>query len=219
MSGRQTNLALLGLTALAFLTGFGAFSIGTKTGWVVVVAHSTIGLATLLLARSKSSVARRGLARSRSGTGLSVALSVVALLTVATGVLQVSGLSPNLAVVTTMQVHVGAGVTMVVLTAVHFIQRPVSPRVADLSRRNLIRFGGLLGAAGLLYVGFEAVWGTTSAPASSRRFTGSHRIEDIADVPATQWLNDADPQLSYLHQVALVGSFVTGADLAESTTG
>ncbi len=213
MSGRQTNLALLGLTALAFVTGFGAFSVGTQTGWVVVVAHSTIGLATLLVARAKTSVARRGLARNRSGKALSISLAVTAILTVATGLLQVSGLAPNLAVVTTMQVHVGAGVTLVVLTAIHLFQRPVLPRVADLSRRNLIRFGGLLGGAGLLYVGIEAVWGVTSAPASSRRFTGSHRIEDIADVPATEWLNDADPQLDDSHQIALAGSFINVPDL------
>jgi hypothetical protein len=214
MSGRQTNLALLGLTALAFVSGFGAFSVGTQTGWVVVVAHSTIGLATLLVARAKTSVARRGLARNRSGKALSISLAVTASLTVGTGVVQVSGLAPDLVVVTTMQLHVGAGVTLVVLTAIHLFQRPVLPRVADLSRRNLIRFGGLLGAAGLLYVATEAAWGATSAPGSSRRFTGSHRIEDIARVPATQWLNDADPRLAQSHQVALAGSFVNALDLA-----
>ena len=59
-AGRRTNLALLGLLLLAFLTGLLAYGIGTPTAATVVVAvHGAAGLGLLLLVPWKAVIVRR----------------------------------------------------------------------------------------------------------------------------------------------------------------
>ena len=194
--GRTTNLALLALTGMALVTGVVAFTMGSAPVWFVVTTHAVVGFGVVVLTRWKTVIARRGMKRRRAGTGLSFALAVATLVTIITGILQVSGLSDRIGPVSVMQVHVATGVATTVLLLIHFTQRPVRPRKADLNRRNLIRVGGLIGAAGLAYMATETAWRLTSAPGAERRVTGSHQISEPTSVPATQWLNDTVPTLS-----------------------
>lgn len=214
MAGRNTNLALAGLTILAVVSGFVSFGIGTPTGGWLVVAHGLIGLSLIVLTPWKWVIARRGMERHRSGRWLSIFLAVVVLLTIASGIIQVVGATDRIGPFTNMQVHVGAGLAALALTLLHLRQRPVSPRPTDLSRRNALRSAGLLGAGGALYVATEAIWSVTGAPGTHRRFTGSHSVGDGARVPPTQWLNDRVQRLDAdTHRVEVLGTPRTVAEL------
>ena len=48
-SGAQTNLALLGLLSIAFLTGWLAFAFGTGPSRLSLIVHATGGVAIVLL--------------------------------------------------------------------------------------------------------------------------------------------------------------------------
>ena len=64
-AGRRTNLALLGLLLLAFVTGVLAYGVGTPTAATVVVAtHGAAGLALLLLVPWKAVIVRRAWPRA-----------------------------------------------------------------------------------------------------------------------------------------------------------
>lgn len=197
MAGRRTNLALLALLAAAFATGVLAYGIGA--GWErwVVIAHGALGLGIVLLAPWKSVIARRGLRRRRPGSGASVALSILVAVTVVSGMLHATGLGVSLGPVTAMQVHVAAAVAAIPLAVWHVLARRVRPRRTDLSRRNLLRAGAVLGGAGLAYGAVEGMVRLGSLPGADRRFTGSHERGSFApeDMPVTQWLNDPVPAI------------------------
>ena len=216
MSSRQTNLALLGLAFLAVVSGFAAFGVGTNTGQWVVVAHGILGLSLLVLSPWKSVIARRGLGKEKSGRGISLALAVMVLATLVSGLVLVSGFAERLGPLTMTQIHVGSGLTSLLLVGVHYAQRPVRPRAADVSRRNAIRSVGILGSGGLLYLMAEGAWQLTDAPGATRRFTGSHEIVEASRIPATQWLNDRVQHLDHSrHRVTVGGREFTVPALAE----
>ena len=215
MASRQTNLGLLLLAVAAVASGFGAFSTGTPPGRWVVVAHAVIGLAMLTLAPWKSIIARRGMARRRTGRWVSVALAGMVLLTIASGLILVSGITDRMGPLTLTQIHVGGGLASLALVAVHYAQRPVRPRREDLTRRNLIRAALVVGAGGAAYLLGEGVLGLTGVPGSRRRFTGSHEIADAGRIPATQWLNDRVQHLDpATHVVSVAGRDFTADELS-----
>lgn len=217
MASRQTNLALLGLTVLAVVSGFAGFGVGTISGRWVVIAHGVLGLSLLVLAPWKSMIAKRGMAKERSGRALSLALAGAVLATIVSGLLLVSGWADRLGGLTMTQIHVGSGLLSLALVVVHYAQRPVRPRATDASRRNAIRSAGVLGAGGLLYLGTEGAWQLTQAPGAVRRFTGSHEIPEASRIPATQWLNDRVQHLDpSSHEVLVQGRPFTVAELVEA---
>lgn len=215
MRARQTNLALLGLTVLAILSGFAAFAIGTEPGRWLVVAHGLIGLSILALSPWKSMIARRGLARVRSGRWISLLLAGMVLITIVSGLVLVSGIADRVGPFTTTQIHVGGGLFALALVTVHYLQRPVRPRKEDLSRRNLVRTVLVLATGGAAYLLGEGLWKLTGAPGSRRRFTGSHEIVEASRIPATQWLNDRVQHLDRsAHTVVVVGRGYTAGELS-----
>lgn len=195
-NGRRTNVALLALLPVALLTGTVAFAVGTPAAArVVVVVHGAVGLGVVVLAPWKSAVVRRGLRRGRRGWEASVLLAVLAVTTVVTGVAHAGGLVHLGFGVTAMQVHVGAALALVPLACWHALARPARPRRADLSRRALLRTGGLVAGAGAAWVGTEAAWVVAGTRGADRRVTGSHErgSGDPAAMPVTQWLFDRVP--------------------------
>jgi DMSO/TMAO reductase YedYZ molybdopterin-dependent catalytic subunit len=195
MAGRRTNLALLLLLLAALGTGVLAYAIGTRWGGVVVVVHGAVGLAIVLLAPWKSVIARRGLRRRRPGSWASVALSALVAATILFGVLHATGLAVQLGPVSAMQLHVGAALLAVPFALWHVLARRVRMRRTDLSRRNLLRTGAVLGGAGLVYAAAEGVVHAAAFPGAERRFTGSYERGSSRpeEMPVTQWLNDAVP--------------------------
>lgn len=216
MSGRNVNLALAGLTILAVASGFVAFGAGTPSGGWIIVAHGLIGMSLIVLTPWKWAIARRGIDHNGPSRWLSIGLALAVTLTIASGFIQVVGLTDRIGPFTNMQVHVGSGLVALALTVVHVLQRPVKPRSTDLNRRNAVRSVGLLGAAGSLYLATEAIWAITDVPASRRRFTGSHAIGHGERPPATQWLNDSVQRIdASRHMVEIAGAAHTVSSLDE----
>lgn len=211
MSDRITNLGLGVLVALAVATGFTAFSIGTPTGRWVVILHGITGLGVIVVSPWKTVIARRGLARPRTGLWISLGLASSTILTLASGVILTIGHVDRIGPFTMMQLHVAAGLLTLVITFVHSRQRPVKARRTDFSRRAALRATGTLGMAGLLYVGAEAALTATGAPGGNRRFTGSHDVGPGAPRP-TSWLDDRTPSIDVMSHKVLLPSGIRTVD-------
>ncbi len=195
MAGRQTNLALLALLATALATGGLAYGTGTGIGAWVAFAHGAAGLALVLLVPWKQVVVRRGLRRRRASRWASVALGVLVVTAVGTGLLFSTGLNLRYGPLNAMQVHVGSALLAIPLAVQHVWARPQRVRAADLSRRTLLRAGGLAGAAAVGWVAVEATTRLLRLPGRERRFTGSYERGsfDPQAMPATSWIDDRVP--------------------------
>ena len=194
MGGRRTNLALLLLLAIAFATGWLAFSFTSLDSRLALVVHGLAGLAILGLLPWKSLLAKRSLARRRRElvSLAALLLGLLVLVSIGFGVLHSSGgpflwtvpLLDRVPVVrdlTAMDFHVGAALALLPLVVWHLLARPVRVRPTDLSRRVFLRFGLLLGAAGAALV---------VLPSATRAPTGSYRLGEL---PSTSWMFDAVP--------------------------
>lgn len=199
---RPVNVTLLALSVITAGTGVLAFAVGTEPAAPVVVAvHGGAGLGMLLLAPAKIGIARRGLARpGRPRKVIGLALVVLVVLALGSGLLHAIGGFRTYLGLTPIQIHVGSVVGMGVLLVGHVLahhrfrtRRPPSQyrwlpllRRTDLDRRLALR-------GALLVVGAAALW--TVAPGRERRFTGSHELGSgqPALMPVTQWMFDAVP--------------------------
>ncbi|HEV7962952.1 MAG TPA: hypothetical protein VGP57_10495, partial [Actinoplanes sp.] len=169
-AGRRVDL-VLGLLLLAgVLTGVAANTIGVNWPLDLIQLHAAAALAIVLIAPWKYVVIRRGLKRSRrsrSTKGLSIALAVLVVITIASGLIHSTGRLEFVGPLTLMQIHVGAAVGALVVVVAHFLMHSVRPRRADADRRALLRLA-VLGAGAAVAT---AAW--DSGAATSRRFTGS----------------------------------------------
>jgi hypothetical protein len=196
-TGRRTNLALLGLLALAFASGSLTFVLGAPSTRWTAVAHGVASLAILVAAPWKSVVVRRGWRRARPGRAASAVLAGLAVVVVATGLAHSTGLWVGRGQLAPMFLHVGAALLLLPFAARHVIARPQRPRATDLSRRALLRTGAGLASAGALYGAIEGVVRLADLPGADRRFTGSleRGSYDPAALPTVQWLDDRPPTL------------------------
>ena len=193
-AGRGTNLALLVLLIGALVTGGVAFAIGGSWAFWALAAHGVVGLALVLLAPWKSVISARGLRRAKPGTRASVLLAVLIVITVASGIAHAVGLwTSGLA----MQVHVGAALVSIALAIWHVVARPIRPRPSDVSRRNLLRAGAVLGGGFVAFGTIEGLGRVARLSGSERRATGSYERGSLdPDVlPVTQWLDDEPPEI------------------------
>lgn len=195
MTGRLANLALLVVVPLAAASGLVMFLLGSGVVWPVAVLHGVVSLAVVVLVPWKSVVVRRGLRRLwRPGRATSLSLAAAVLLALVSGLAHVVGVLGADFAVTTMQLHVGAGIVAAVLTLAHAHRRRVRVRRTDLSRRTFLRVGILASAAAVLETSVQAA-GALAAPDGIRRPTGSFRLasSSVAAIPATSWLFDQAP--------------------------
>lgn len=195
MSRRVTNLLLFGFLIGAFLSGWVTFALGT--GWVrlAAVIHGLLGLSVVALVPWKSVIVRDGLRRHLSTAATSLALTVMVVVAVLSGVLfSVAGIR-SYGPLTAIQVHVGSGVLAVLLTFVHAAQRPVRPHRVDFTRRTLLRTGAVMGAAGTAYLGLAGATSLLRLPGRKRRTTGSYErgSGNPSAMPVTSWINDTTP--------------------------
>ncbi len=188
-AGRRTNVALLGLLTVAFVTGLLAYGTGTLPAATVVVAlHGAAGLGLLLLVPWKGVIVRRAWRHAAPTRALATGLGALVGITVLTGVLHAIGVAP----LTTLWVHVAAAVCSAPLLLFHAWGRRQRPRRADLSRRALLQTAGLSAGAVALWTATERLLRLTGAPGAARRGTGSLEIgtDDPPAMPVTQWFTD-----------------------------
>jgi hypothetical protein len=197
VAGRRTNLALLALLILAVLTGVVSWAIGSSLDRWIVVAHGIAGLAIVVLAPWKGVIARRGVARGRPGMGTSIAFAALIVASIAAGFVHVTGIVRSVGPFSPLGIHVATAVAALVVGIVHVVQRPVRPRATDFSRRNLLRSGAVLGAGAVGWLSIAGALRLAGASGADRRITGSleHGSGAPADMPVTQWLNDAVPAI------------------------
>jgi len=193
--GSQTNVALLGLLAIAFLTGWLAFAFGTAPARLSLIVHATGGVAILLLLPWKSMIARRGLARPRGGRWASIGLGMLVLLSIAAGLGHSTGLVLSWGPFSSMEVHVGAALSAIPLAVWHVVARRVKVVRADLSRRTFMKGSVALGAAAVSYAASEILVRAATLPGGARRFTGSYEAGSFqpAVMPVSSWMFDAIP--------------------------
>ena len=180
--GRLTNIALLGLLALAFFSGWVAFELSGQPARAILVVHAAAGVAIVLLVPWKSIVARRGLRRARSMRWASIVLALGVVISLAFGFLHSFG-HPDIGYLTAMDFHVGAALCVLPFVVWHVVARPAKLRPADLSRRNFLKGAALLGASAL---------GVMTLPGARRAPTGSYQA---AYAIPTQWMFDATPDI------------------------
>lgn len=191
-SGRLTNVALLGLLALAFFSGWVAFELSGQSARAILVIHAAAGVAIVLLVPWKSLIAHRGLRRPRSMRWASVVLAIGIVISLAFGFLHSFG-RPDIGYLTAMDFHVGAALCVLPFVVWHVVARPAKLRPADLSRRNFLKGAALLGASAL---------GVVALPGARRAPTGSY---NAAYAIPTQWMFDATPDIgveSYVLTIA-----------------
>jgi Oxidoreductase molybdopterin binding domain len=194
---RWTNLALFVLLGLAFVTGWVAFFYSTAPSRASLIVHAVSGYAILALTPWKSVIASHGVRHRRPGWWASLILTLLILASVAAGILHSTGLLVQAGAITAMEVHVGAALIAIPFVIWHVIARRLPVRAVDLSRRSLLRAGALLAGSGLVYGAGEGVVRVLALPGSRRRFTGSYETGSLVaeQLPATQWMFDAVPQI------------------------
>jgi DMSO/TMAO reductase YedYZ molybdopterin-dependent catalytic subunit len=192
MAGRRTNLALLALLLLAFVTGVASWMVGPGLVRWIVIAHGVVGLSIVALAPWKSTIARRGLQRRRPGRGTAIAFAVLIMTSIVAALVHVTGVIESVGTLSPLGIHVTAAVAAIVVGVVHVLQRPVRPRATDLSRRSLLRSGAVLGAGAAGWLALEGVLRVTGVRGASRQATGSFETGSgvPAEMPITQWFND-----------------------------
>jgi DMSO/TMAO reductase YedYZ molybdopterin-dependent catalytic subunit len=199
-AGRRTNVAIFAVLVTALASGVLAFAVGDElAARIVVAAHGILGLCLVVLTPWKVVIARRGLRRAghRPGRGTSIALAVIVLIVVGTGVVHALGFTGPVLGVTSMQVHVGAAIAATALAGAHVWRRRQRPRPADLSRRTVVRTGAVVGGGVLLWSAVEVTAAVAGLPGADRRSTGSHErgTDEPQRMPVTQWLSDSVPAL------------------------
>jgi hypothetical protein len=195
--GARTNLALLALLAVAFLTGWLAFAYATAPARWSLVVHALGGFAILALLPWKSMIARRGLRRPLQGRWASILLGVLVLVSLAAGILHSTGVLVYIGPLTAMDFHVGAAIAAVPFAIWHVIARRVRVRSTDLSRRNVLRGGAVVAGAAVAYAASELVVRATGLPGAARRYTGSYEAGSFQPglMPVSSWLFDAIPNV------------------------
>src|SRR5689334_24701950 len=114
MAGRRTNLALLVLVVVAFLTGFASWIVGSGLVWWVVIAHGVVGLSIVALAPWKSTIARRGLRRSRPGRGTAIAFAALIVISILAALVHVTGVVRSVGTFSPLGIHVATAVAAIV---------------------------------------------------------------------------------------------------------
>lgn len=215
MASRHTNLALAFVIPAAVLSG--AIAMATGSRWLVPAAmvHGGVGMLALVLTPWKQAIVRQGWPRQRPGRGTSGALAIFTMVTLASGLAHAAGVG-SIGPLTTMQVHVGAGLGSLVLAGLHYRSHPVRLRRTDWNRRTLLRSVGAGAAASVTWLSWEAAASAAGWRGERRRYTGSHEVAsgDPAAMPSTVWINDKAPDTDGSWTVRLPDGDVNVVDLA-----
>lgn len=198
--GRRVDLVLAVLLLAGVLTGIAANTIGVDWPLDLIQLHAAAALAIVLLAPWKYVVIRRGLRRTRrrrSVKGLSIALAILVVITITSGLIHSTGRLEYVGPLTLMQIHVGAAVAALAAVVAHFVLHAVRPRRADADRRALLRLAALGAGAAVATVAWDG------GAAASRRFTGSVPKPELE---VTSWINDGVQRIDPTQWTMRVGA-------------
>jgi len=196
--GARTNLALLALLAIAFLTGWLAFALATAPSRWSLILHASSGFAILALLPWKSMIARRGMRRTGNPSSWpSFVLAALVLISLAAGLMHSTGVATQIGPFSAMTYHVGGAIAAVPFAIWHVFARRVRIRRTDFSRRALLRGTAVAAVAVAGYAGSEIVVRATGMPGAARRFTGSYEAGsfDPDALPISSWMFDAIPEI------------------------
>jgi hypothetical protein len=195
--GARTNLALLILLAVAFLTGWLAFAFATAPARWSLIVHATSGFAILALLPWKSMIARRGVRRGQPARWASILLGLLVLISLGAGLLHSTGIALNIGPLTAMDFHVGGAIAAIPFAVWHVVARRIRLRPADMSRRAILQGGAVLAGAAAAYAVSEVAVRAAGLPGAARRFTGSYHAgsHDPDLLPVSSWMFDAVPTI------------------------
>jgi hypothetical protein len=167
-------------------------------GWVFVV-HGVAGAALAVLVALKLVRVWRRVrpANLTPARALSVALAVVALAALATGVAWTLGVDAPIEFWTLLTVHMWLGVATALVLLAHLTYRLRPAGTASRAgRRNALQYLGVVATGAVAWRAQQAAAALAELPGADRRFTGSR--EDGSDqgngFPVTSWVaDDPDP--------------------------
>jgi DMSO/TMAO reductase YedYZ molybdopterin-dependent catalytic subunit len=197
VSPRLTDWSLALAGGLAFATGVLSLFSGHPAEWLTFAVHGAVGLWLALLLWGKLQRVLPRLVRLRlwdRRTILGVLAVIVVGLVLGSGVWWVLGGAFYFANFGLLNWHIVLGFALTTLIGLHMWARVKPLRSRDVrGRRNLLRFGLLLGGAVAVWPAQQVLERVTSLPGASRRFTGSHEADSFAGniFPATSWVADA----------------------------
>ncbi|MGH2514732.1 MAG: molybdopterin-dependent oxidoreductase [Ktedonobacterales bacterium] len=196
MPPRLTDWSLALAGALAFVSGVVSLDSGASGQWTVFAFHGAAGLWLLLLLRGKLVRVWPRLIHPRRWdrrTPFGLLATLAALLVLASGVAWVAGGNIALAGFNLLNWHILLGFLLTLFIAAHMLARAKPLRTRDIrGRRQALRFGALLLAAGVVWPAQQALQHLVTLPGARRRFTGSYEANSYAgnNFPATSWVAD-----------------------------
>ncbi len=195
---RLVDWTVLGAVVVAVASGLLSLVSGRAGDWWVFALHGVAGFVLLValywkLRRVRARVTK---ARWNRTVVVSVALTVLALGAIGTGVAWSVGANVQIALWNLLNLHILLGLLVVPVLLVHLRSRFRLPKRADFEgRRTVVVYGGLALLGAGTWALQRAVNRVTGL-ANQRRFTGSRDRGEFAGnaFPVTSWMaDDPDP--------------------------
>jgi len=190
LSSRLVDAILLAGVVVAALTGFASILAGTASDAWVFWLHGIAGVVLVGALAAKLARVRHRLRGTWNRTvTVSVALTVVAALALASGLAWTLGLLEQVGPFTGLVVHAYVGIALLPVFLVHLYSRFRTPTRQDASRRNALKLSVTLVAGAL-------AWRVSKLLGPAQRFTGSTErgTDDGNAFPVTSWVaDDPDP--------------------------
>jgi DMSO/TMAO reductase YedYZ molybdopterin-dependent catalytic subunit len=211
---RLVDALLLASVVLAGATGVGSILAGTPSDAWVFWLHGIAGVVLVGALAAKLARVRHRLTGSWNRTvTISVVLTVVAVLALASGVAWTLGLLEQVGPFTGLVLHAYLGIALLPVFVVHLYARFRTPTRRDASRRNALKLSATLVAGAV-------AWRVTRLLGPTRRFTGSTErgSDDGNRFPVTSWVaDDPDPVDSDDWTLSVTGRVDAPLDLDEPT--
>jgi DMSO/TMAO reductase YedYZ molybdopterin-dependent catalytic subunit len=185
---RLVDALLLASVVVAGATGVGSILAGTRSDAWVFWLHGIAGVVLVGALAAKLVRVRHRLAGSWNRTvTISVALTVLAVLALASGFAWTLGLLEQVGPFTGLVLHAYVGLALAPVFLVHLYAHFRTPTRQDASRRNALKLSATLVAGAV-------AWRVTRLLGPTRRFTGSTErgSDDGNRFPVTSWVAD-DP--------------------------
>ncbi|NHN41756.1 molybdopterin-dependent oxidoreductase [Halorubellus sp. JP-L1] len=213
LPGRLVDALLLAGVVVATATGVASILAGTPSDAWVLWLHGVAGVVLVgALAAKLARVGHRLRGSWNRTVWVSVALTAIAVLALASGLAWTLGLLEQVGPFTGLVLHAYVGLALLPVLVVHLYSRFRTPTRRDASRRNALKLSATLVAGAV-------AWRATKLLGPARRFTGSTErgSDDGNRFPVTSWVaDDPDPVDPAAWTLAVHGLVDRPLDLDES---